>query len=212
MSDAQMIEFSKPPATAFALAIVAEEEFAKAFLLTLVYKGLVQWNANIWRAARDHACKQLLGMVMDYMNPDLEEFIKHINGKDDEYATELLPSHIADALNILRHEKIGRWEAQNWVWDEPPNYDAKAKKVAKGPIDRIKQDQLYVNLGRDCSFVTKPVVSEAQFDREKERAERLCSLVKSMVEDDQPNSIEVQKVIGAFRILFADYPSTGNQP
>jgi len=39
-----MLESSEPPSTAYALAIISQEEFAKAFLLTLVYKELIEWN------------------------------------------------------------------------------------------------------------------------------------------------------------------------
>ena len=42
--DAQMLEFSKPPSTTIALIMIAQEEFAKAFLLTLVFKGIDETN------------------------------------------------------------------------------------------------------------------------------------------------------------------------
>ena len=102
-----MLEFSEPPATAYALAIISQEEFAKAFLLTLVYKELIDWNQSIWRASRDHTCKQLLILVMDYINPDDEEWDKRMQKVIyGETIDRTLPPHVADAINIFRHEKI----------------------------------------------------------------------------------------------------------
>lgn len=206
LSDALMLEFSKPPATAFALVIIAQEEFAKAFLLTLVYKRVIEWNELIWRTTRDHTCKQLLATVMDYLNPDFDEFIARIKAPPEK-AKGALPSHIADALNIFRHEKIGRWHSRNWFWVDPPNYDQKAKKVSKGQIDRLKQDQLYVDIGRSGSVIPKTVVSQKQFEDEKDRAERLCSLVRGMVEDEKTPYLEYEEVTDAFRMLFESMTS-----
>ena len=128
LTDAQMLEFSEPPATAFAIAIIAQEELAKAFLLTLVYKDIIDWNELIWRAVRDHKCKHLLVMVMDFLNPDWDEFMARKEEWYGDIAKGLIPRTIADALNIFRYEKIGKWESQNWFWVEPPDYEAKAKK------------------------------------------------------------------------------------
>lgn len=116
LSDLLMLEFQEPPSTPFALAIIAQEEFAKAYLLTLVDKGVIPWNKLLWRATRDHTCKQLLCMIMDYLNPDTDEFLARINAPVEERLNKLLPSHIADAINIFRHEKIGRWASKHWFW------------------------------------------------------------------------------------------------
>ena len=113
LDDALMLEFSKPPATAFYLSMIAQEEFAKSFLLVLVYKSIIEWNQYIWRATRDHKCKQLLSMIMDFMNPDFDEFINRINAIKEEGEGWKIPPHIADALNIFYHEKIRRWQSNN---------------------------------------------------------------------------------------------------
>jgi len=199
-----MLEFSEPPATAFALVILAQEEFAKAFLLALVDKRIIEWNELIWRATRDHTCKQLLAIVMDYLNPDFDEFMARIKAPPDGKVK--VPSYIADALNILRYEKIGKLP-----WVDPPNYDHKAKKVSKGQIDRLKQDQLYVDIGKMGSVVPKEVVSQKQFEDEKDRAERLCSLVQGMVEDKRTSYLEYKEVTDAFRMLFASMSSGNNR-
>lgn len=211
LSDAEMLEFSEPPATAFALTIIAQEEFAKAFLINLIYKGIIQWDEYIWRASRDHTCKQLLTMVMDYLNPDDSEFMKRISVSSEGSVSRTLPRHIADALNIFRHEKIRRWESQNWVWADPPNYDPKAKKVGKGHLDRLKQDQLYIDIAKDGSVIPKGVITPNQLKIEKDRAERLCSLVRGMVEGERMEYSEYHKVTEAFRVLFASKNSESNE-
>jgi len=202
LSDAQMLEFSEPPATAFALVIIAQEELAKAFLLTLVYKGVIQWNELLWRAARDHKCKQLLVLVMDFLNPDWDEFI----ARDDTWYADrvkgLLPHQIADALNIFRHEKIGRWESQNWFWVDPPDYDTKAKKVGNGLVDKLKQNQLYIYIGKRGAVIPKGVVTQKQFEDEMDRASRLSSVVKDMIKEECADRFDYKLVIEAFQMLF----------
>ena len=49
---------------------------------------------------------------------------------------DLLPDDVGSALEILAYEKIGRWTRNNWVRAENPNYNAAAKKIAKGRQDR----------------------------------------------------------------------------
>lgn len=67
-----------------------------------------------------------------------------------------LPKSVLDAIFILRHEKIGRWDSSFWEWDEEPSYDPLAKWLAEGKLDRIKQDALYVRLGRDGRVARTP--------------------------------------------------------
>ena len=69
LDDAQTLEFSDPLATAYYLTLIAQEEFAKGFLLALVIRNVIPWDRRLLRAARDHRCKQLLCVVMDYLQP-----------------------------------------------------------------------------------------------------------------------------------------------
>lgn len=72
LNDTEYLDPSSQRATSFALATIAQEEFAKAFLLILVARDVVEWSSLIFRATRDHKCKHLLGIVMDYINPEDE--------------------------------------------------------------------------------------------------------------------------------------------
>jgi AbiV family abortive infection protein len=223
------------PATTFALALIAQEEFAKAFLLFLVSRDVLTWNSLIFRATRDHTSKQLLGHVMDYLNPawaDFENRLKEWNARHEAWENLLaeyrnadektekhriwnqieelnkshrdLPDSVADAINILRYEKIGRWESSNWFWDEEPDYNLEAKGLADGKLDLEKQDALYVRIGRKGGLSRTP--NEVKADDAAtalEIAKRLGDLVEGLLSGNNVNSLEYEKIESVFRALFA---------
>lgn len=197
-----MLETSQPPATAFALTIVAQEELAKAFLLTLVEKDIIQWDELIWRAARDHKCKQLLVMVMDFLNPDYDEFLARDDAWYADRVDGLLPPAVADAINIFRHEKIVRWKSTNWFWADPYVYEPNAKKIANGIVDEWKQDQLYIKVGKDGSVLKGRGVTQKLFEDAMDRARRLSSVVNEMLNDECTERFDYKLVINAFQMLF----------
>jgi AbiV family abortive infection protein len=53
--------------TASSLAILAQEEIAKAFLLQLVEDDALPWLPEIQRTMAKHQCKHLLGIVMEWI-------------------------------------------------------------------------------------------------------------------------------------------------
>jgi len=146
--------------TAKALAILAQEEFAKAYIIKLVQEGAIPWCDEILRATRDHHCKQLMSIIMEYLFTPWED-TKSMMERDkkirEKYQHFLLPTKIADALNIFCHEKIGRWKSSSWVWAEDPKYDIDAKKVWKGKIEKTKQNALYVSIGKDGKVTNIPL-------------------------------------------------------
>lgn len=74
LNDADFVSHPEHPAgTTFALATIAQEEFAKSFLLWLASRGVIHWNSLVCRATRDHTCKQLLGLLMQHVIPDWDE-------------------------------------------------------------------------------------------------------------------------------------------
>lgn len=202
LRDAEMLEYEEPPSTAYALVIIAEEELAKAFLLTLVHKNIIQWNDFILRAAHDHKCKQLLVMVMEFLNPSDDEFMARDKAWYSDRVDGLLPRLVADALNLFRHEKIGRWEFKNCFWVEPPVYEPKAQKVANGFIDKRKQDQLYIGIGKDGAILPRILVTNAQFKEEMDRANRLSAVVKEMLEEECSERFDYKLIFDAFEALF----------
>lgn len=198
------VEFRKPPATRFFIVMIAQEEFAKAFILYLIREGALPFAAPVLRAINDHTCKQLIGMVMDYviMHWDEIEELRELVRKDYETG-DRLPKDVGSAMDILRYEKIGRWEGNFGVWAEDPDYDSSALHVADGKKDRHKQDALYVRIGRDGRVCGTPDgITEEETESELERARRYKQFMDSLVSVDM-RSERYDKIMSAFRLLFA---------
>ena len=113
--------------------MIAQEEFAKSFILHLVKEGIIPFTSPVLRAINDHVFKHLVGMVMDdiimYWD-DIEELDSLIS-KDLDLG-DMLPNDVDSAMELLRYEKIGRWESNSWVWAEDPNYNSSAMRIFKG--------------------------------------------------------------------------------
>jgi AbiV family abortive infection protein len=208
LEDVEFLELNEPPSTGYFLSMIAQEEFAKGFLLALVARGVIPWDRRLLRAARDHTCKQLLCVVMDYLSPDIENFLERCNAVVLRGELRHLPSRVVDAVNILRHEKIGRWVSQSWVWAEDPEYDPDALAIADGKQDRLKQDALYGRLAVDGGVASSPEVFTLETVRtERERAGRLAHLTEVVLSGDAYPGLDYEKLEELFRILFA---STGD--
>jgi AbiV family abortive infection protein len=73
LDDSSMLEFQEPPATRLVLSMLAQEEFAKAFLIFVVRENVIAWSPYLLRAMNDHARKQLIGTVIEYICPRWDE-------------------------------------------------------------------------------------------------------------------------------------------
>lgn len=150
----------------------------------------------------------LLCVVMDYLAPDTDEFIDRCNAVVLCHEWVVFPARVADALNILRHEKIGRWVSQSWVWAEDPDYDSVPLRILEGKEDRFKQDALYVRLAFDGGIASVPGGFSCELIRqERERAGRLARLTEDVLNGARHPGLGYDKVEEAFRVLFA---STGH--
>lgn len=115
-----------------------------------------------------------------------------------------LPPKVASAVNIFRHEKIGRWESATWFWAEDPEYEASVQRIAEGKRDRVKQDALYVRVGRGGGVVNTPAqVSSESADAEFATASRYRWFVTSLLRDGERDSIAYEKFREAFKLVFA---------
>jgi hypothetical protein len=76
--DAQSLDMDRSP-TVLGLCILAQEEFAKAFLLHLVREGVISWTARVRESLHSHAHKQLMGLIMEWLSPSDDEFTARIN-------------------------------------------------------------------------------------------------------------------------------------
>ncbi len=198
------LEFRDPPASRYFIVMIAQEEFAKAFIIYLIREGAMPFTLSVLRAINDHVCKQLIGMVMDYMIMHWDEIdeMRALIAKDFA-AGDALPNDVGSAIEILRYERIGRWESGSWIWAEDPEYDPSALAVANGKRDRRKQDSLYVRIGRDGRVCSMPTtITEQETQEELERARRYRGFVNSLLEAGE-RSERFRKAMAAIKLLFA---------
>ena len=162
--------------TAKALAILAQEEFAKAYLVRLVKEGAIPWCEEIFKATRDHLCKQLMGIVMEYLYTPFEngeDLLQREKRVKEHFPDFLLPRKVADALNIFCHEKIAKWKNPNWGCAEDPKYGVEAKRIWKGQLEKGKQNAMYVSIGKDGRLRNSPMVDRSDADKHIEYAKIL---------------------------------------
>jgi AbiV family abortive infection protein len=67
LADAKFLFDFDRYSTAFSLAVLAQEEFAKAFLLQLVEDDALPWVPEVQRTMTRHQCKHLLAIVMEWL-------------------------------------------------------------------------------------------------------------------------------------------------
>lgn len=162
--------------TAFALAVLAQEEFAKAFLLQLVADGALPWIREVQRSMARHECKHLLGLVMEWLppwdSPDLAEQrkrheewheqkmawlqrriarYKQGNFASDPRDPEPIEPHVSFPSDVATALNIYRHEEIERLKRGDPWRDAdwstgRARKIADGSVDRKKQSALYVHI------------------------------------------------------------------
>ncbi len=207
LEDAErLLEWDRFP-SAYALAVLAQEEAAKVYLLDLIRHGDVPWNAGVKHAIRDHTCKQLLADVLDYMDAALDSMIERIGQRlSDPPDYREVPARIKSALNIFRHEKVGAFiDGAPPYWLDDPNYAKEALSIAQGKLDALKQDALYVRLDRNGNLATEPqhAITPAMARAAYERADRLRRAA-SGIEEGRPALLNYEEIRELFRLLFAD--------
>jgi len=201
LEDSQyLLEYGRFP-TAYALSILAQEEYAKTFLLFLVQDNAIPWNSNVHRALRDHTCKQLVASIMDYLDEEWEKWTA-IYLTTRKLPTSKFPAHIADALNIIRHEKVPREDG--WSWDDGTPCDKRARAIADGEIDKQKQNAIYVGLGKTGQVSSSPIkITENEATIEYEKTKRLKGIFNSFGKNiELLKTVQYSKVSDTFRALF----------
>ena len=186
------------------LAMAAQEEFAKAFLLCLVRDGILPWSCELVRAMNDHACKHLVGILIEYCDPHCEtiEELRDIYRAEYELGDQL-PPHVSSALNLLLFEKMEKWRSPNWFWIDKPDYDQKSKRIAEGKRDKIRQKALYVSIGQDGRVTSHPSgVSMDDANAESDLAGRYRWFVKSLNEGGVGNTPGYEKLINVVKMIF----------
>ena len=190
--------------TALALAILAQEEFAKAFLLQLVADGILPWVPEIRRSITRHECKHLLAIVMDWVPAsDFDEdgwwgrykqkqkqkqreqhIADYKTGKisADEFLAQMkadknaatFPETVAAALNIYRHEHLEAL-AKRYPWRDNEWAKGPVRKIADGSLDAKKQSALFVGIGKTGAVTHHPgTVTRGDAEKEIRRAGALA--------------------------------------
>jgi AbiV family abortive infection protein len=173
LDDADFVSHPEHPAgTSFALAMIAQEEFAKAFLLWLAYRSVITWNSFVCRATRDHTCKQLLGLVMKHLNPDWDEEAK----RDKEWWAE----HEEHKGLLEAYQSSTDKNERDRMWKRIEEISAKHNSLPSSVTDAIFILR-YEKIGRWKSstwvWEEEPVydplaksLAEGKLDREKQDA------------------------------------------
>ena len=123
-----------------------------------------------------------------------------------------LPRSVEGAINILRHEKIGRWQSSSWGWADAPVYDEIAKRLGDGKLDREKQDAIYVRLGRNGQVAKTPAeVKSEDATAAMDTAKRLGTLLEGLLSGSVGGSFEYEKVESAIKIVFQSLSGADEQ-
>jgi AbiV family abortive infection protein len=194
-----LFEYDRFP-SAYALCILAQEEYAKAFFLYLISEEAIPWTKELQKMLYNHSCKQLLSLIIDFLEPD--DFGNWMdNRKSENYK---LPCTVADAINILRHEKLPQQGQWAWLGDDDPPCDRLARKVADGKIDQQKQDALYVGLGNDGNVTSIPSrINKAIVSELLEKTQRFSRFLFESDGKIKPiESIDYIKIFWTFKLLF----------
>jgi len=183
LTDAELMELEEPPATALSLSILSQEESAKAFLLYLVSCEAIPWNQFVHRSLNDHCSKQLMTIILDRFNPCEEEWDHYLKSMKFPNRDEFIQK-VGDVLNIYYYEKIERWRDRSLTWNAELHYDNHAKRIHDGAIDRVKQNAIYVNIGK--SGQAHPIAaSRSRMKTEKDAAKRYHQFADSLLRGEK---------------------------
>lgn len=195
--DAEWLGDDSSP-TKVALCILAQEEFAKAFLLHLVCEGIVPWSAKVRQSLHNHSHKQLLGLIMEWLSPSDDEFSARIMKRPGD---STVPAHVADAMKLF----VEKVQPQGHISCPPVASDPMAMSVAHGDRDKKKQDALYVCLSRDGEVISIPTqFTAATVTAELDRTERLSKLVKPLREGTLYPVLDFDLMVEELRFLLLD--------
>lgn len=199
MDDALQLEFQECGGARLAICMLAQEEFAKAFLLYMVREELVPWDTDLLRVTKNHECKHLVALLMEYIDPEWETLDELRAILDAEYGLEgRFPPRVSSALNILYHHKIRRCDYRGYS-----EYDQDVVAIAFGKRDKAKQDSIFVDLDKSCRVKNAPTgITKEQALVEYERARRYASIVARLVSSDTCEGWQLEKLKEAMKIVF----------
>ena len=201
------------PSAGCALAMLAQEECAKAFVLALVRDAILPWTEEVRRSLSIHECKNLVMIIMEWLSTvnelRLSETLARNERSDD---APHLPPDVATAINIYRHEMIERIGKRSP--ESCSEWRGLARKVAEGHRDRKKQTALYVGIRKDGGVASQPPMSVEAFDEELTRAKTLIEFAKDVDRKCLFARREYELFAEICRTMFKDLsePNAGDSP
>jgi AbiV family abortive infection protein len=191
-------DYGPDTATTFAVCILAQEEFAKAFLLHLVCEGTIPWTDKVRDSLYKHQLKHLLGHIMEWLSPSDDDFLARLERIEGNPS---LPTHVADAAKLY----VERVQHQGQVSWPPPASDPSAKSIADGNRDKTKQDALYVRLSKDADVISVPTqITLEMIEAELDKTKRLGNLVQPLREGRLDTAFDYNLLREALDFLLLD--------
>jgi len=197
-----MLDWERFP-TAFALAVLAQEEYAKVLLLSLVDANAIPWSSDVRRALHDQVCKQLAAVILDYLSPDDEEFFRRhdlsrIGAKEAVFRADVL-----DAIHVICHERIPRERDHWWLDPSERSLDEIVESIANGRLEGHKQDAIYVRIGKAGDVLARPLeIGEAVAKAETARSERIGLQLRPYGRTPGlPKDLSSEKLVALFGLL-----------
>lgn len=197
------------PSTGLALALLAQEECAKAFVLALVRDEILPWTEEVRHSLSVHECKNLIAIIMEWLSTvnelhELRLTEAAASGARSE-GSQHLPPDVATAMNIYRHEmieRIGRRHPERYS-----DWRGRARKVAKGWRDHKKQAALYVGIRQDGDVESLPPMSQEAFDEEFTRGKTLLEFAGDVDRKRIFAYREYELFAAIFKAMFTDLAS-----
>lgn len=230
--DVEMLSTESP--TSLALAVIAEEEFAKGFLLYLVGIEIMPWNLAIWRASRDHKCKHLLAILMDYADPDIDQMLTASRKSQSRHEKIMrIYDNLRESLRQGLPDTVSEWrsleEQRHRMWNEIRELEEEQASADRFPAHVADAINIFRN-ERIAAFEssgwyrtgekydpTAQSIADGARDREKQEAlylglskgGQVCSRPEKIAEDAVRRALERAKKIRSFLSGTLDYGRAG---
>jgi len=197
-----MLDWERFP-TSYALAVLAQEEYAKALVLSLIDANAIPWSDDVRRALHDHVCKQLVSVILDYLSPDTDEFLRRHDLSRLGEKRPIFPPAVLDAIHLICHERIPRERDRWWIDPSDRPLDGRVKAIADGRLEGHKQDGIYVRLGKTGEVLSRPsALSSDAAKAEVEQSERIGVQLRPYGrEPGLGNDLDSEKLIALFKLL-----------
>lgn len=138
LDDARVLNAASRFPRASALAILAEEEFSKAFIVCSAVQQK-RWDSNLFRGLRDHAPKQAVAQGMLNYWEWAKQNSQRVADMNSRSVIQCTPSYIPD--ETLLSEMLG---------------DLKRSHIKKRQRDKEKQNYFYVGIDRNGNVDNDP--------------------------------------------------------